>query len=97
MPKRPQNFSKQSIATKSKSTGPKTLQGKTTASANAITHGATSKKLLTHQESIRYGNLVHDLKAHYISTNPLIIMQTERIAKLTIQLERIQNVMDAQF
>ena len=97
MPKRPQNFIKQAIATRSKSTGPKTLQGKATASANAITHGATSQKLLTHQESVRYENLVQDLKAHYRSSNPLIIMQTERIAKLTIQLERIQNVMDAQF
>lgn len=97
MPKRPQNFIQKANATKSKSTGPKTIKGKAIASANSITHGATSQKLLTHQEFERYESLVRDLKAQYSPSNPLIVMQTERIAKLYIQLERIQNIMDAQF
>jgi hypothetical protein len=37
------------------------------------------------------------LKEAYPNQNPLIRMQLERIAKLNIQLERIQNTIDAQF
>lgn len=46
---------------------------------------------------IRYETLIAELNEAYPSKNPLIRMQLERIAKLSIQLECIQNTIDAQF
>lgn len=71
---------------KKKSTGPVTESGKGTSSKNAITHGATSPKLLNGSEQIRYETLLTELNEAYPSKNPLIRMQLERIAKLSIQL-----------
>ena len=92
---------KQNIANKTtrtrKSTGPITEIGKNTSSKNAITHGATSLKLLNGLEKIRYENLLTELNEAYPSQNPLIRLQLERIVRLNIQLERIQNTIDAQF
>lgn len=80
-----------------KSTGPITESGKNNSSKNAVTHGATSQKLLNGLEQIRYQTLLTELNEAYPSQNPLIRLQLERIAKLNIQLERIQNTIDAQF
>lgn len=85
------------ISAKKKSTGPITESGKGISSKNAITHGATSPKLLNDAEHHRYTTLLDELKEAYPNHNPLIRMQLERIAKLNIQLERIQNTIDAQF
>ena len=85
------------ISTKRKSTGPTTESGKNASSKNAVTHGATSPKLLNDAEHERYITLLADLKETYPNHNPLVRMQLERIAKLNIQLERIQNTIDAQF
>ena len=82
---------------KRKSTGPITESGKNTSSKNALTHGATSPKLLNEAEQERYSTLLAELKESYPSPNPLIRLQLERIATLTIQLDRIQNTIDAQF
>lgn len=85
------------ISTKRKSTGPTTESGKNASSKNLVTHGATSQKLLNDAEHRRYISLLEDLKQAYPNHNPLVRMQLERIAKLNIQLERIQNTIDAQF
>lgn len=74
--------------------GPKTLKGKSISSQNAIQHGLTAKQLLNPQELSRYENLVQDLAKHYGTPNPIIPIQIERIARLQIQLERIQIAID---
>lgn len=80
-----------------KKTGPVTLPGKEASSKNALKHGATSPKLINESEQERYKTLLGNLKKRYSSDNPLIELQVERIARTTIQLERIQNVIDAAF
>ena len=85
------------VPQRNRSTGPVTESGKSTSSMNAITHGATSPKLLNDAEQHRYTTFLDELKESYPESNPLIRMQLERIAKLRVQLERIQNVIDAQF
>jgi hypothetical protein len=78
-------------------TGPVTIPGKKISSRNAVKHGATSKGFINEQEKDRFDLLLSDLNKHYESNNPLIRLQLERIARVTIQLERIQNTIDALF
>ena len=78
-------------------TGPVTLPGKKISSRNALKHGATSPSLINDEEQERYETLIDDLSKEYASKNPLIGLQIERIARIAIQLERIQNVIDATF
>jgi hypothetical protein len=80
-----------------KSTGPVTAEGKNRSSKNALLHGATSKQLLNEKEQAKYDLLLNDLRETYPSKNPLVKLQLERIAKINIQLERIQDTIDAQF
>lgn len=75
--------------------GPNTAKGKLVSSQNAIKTGVTAKQLLNEQEFNRFSQLKEDLNQHYSSTNPLIPLQIEKIARLQIQLERIQNAIDA--
>jgi len=82
---------------KNKQTGPITAPGKKESSKNAIKHGATSTKLINEDEQARHEILLNALNQQYQSSNPLVQLQTSRIARLTIQLERIQNVIDASF
>lgn len=77
--------------------GPLTKEGKSIASKNALKHGGTSSKFLTDQEKIQYETFLNDLENYYQSDNPLVKAQIQRIARLHIQLERIQNTIDAQF
>ena len=85
------------VAQKKKSTGPVSEAGKAKSSKNAVLHGATSPQLLSDTEQSKYDKLLSELKESYSSTNPLVCMQLERIVKLNVQLERIQNTIDAQF
>lgn len=80
-----------------KSTGPKTKEGKSIASSNAIKHGATAKHLISPVESQTYQAFLVALQKAYPNKNPLVAMQLERIAKIKIQLERIQSTIDATF
>ena len=80
-----------------KSTGPKTKEGKSIASSNAIKHGATAKHLISPVESQTYQAFLAALQKAYPNKNPLVAMQLERIAKIKIQLERIQSTIDATF
>ena len=80
-----------------KSGGPVSAAGKAISSKNAIKHGATATGFINDQEEERYKGLLHDLRSHYKFDNPLIKLQLERIARVTVQLERIQNTIDATF
>jgi hypothetical protein len=80
-----------------KSTGPKTKSGKSVASSNAMKHGATSKQLISPTENIAYQTFLSALQKAYPNKNPLVAMQLERIAKIKIQLDRIQSTIDATF
>lgn len=80
-----------------KTGGPNTAAGKEIVSKNAFKHGATATHLLTPEQKQRYESLLEALQQQYPSENPLIQLQLERIARLTVQLERLQMVMDATF
>ena len=80
-----------------KSTGPKTRSGKSIASSNAIKHGATAKHFISEAESQAYRAFLAALQKAYPNKNPLVTMQLERIAKIKIQLERIQSTIDTTF
>lgn len=84
------------LVQKKKLTGPISAVGKAKSSRNAVLHGATSPQLLNDIEQSKYDSLLSELKESYPSINPLIRLQLERIAKLNIQLERIQNTINAQ-
>lgn len=83
--------------TRKKAGGPVTATGKNIVSKNALKHGATSKRLLNDDENIMYSKLVKDLTKQYDSSNPLAKFQIERIARLNVQLQRIQDAIDADF
>ena len=76
-------------------TGPRTASGKTKASKNATTHGATSKAPINAQEHEVYETFLGQLKAQYPTNSPLIGLQLERIARLKVQLDRIQTTITA--
>jgi|GEM_PF-1507325 len=80
-----------------RSTGPVTPEGKAKSAGNALTHGATSPKLLNDEERDVYQKLVVALQRQYPSKNPLVHMQLERISRLKVQLDRIQSIIDASF
>ena len=80
-----------------KKTGPVTLPGNRISSKNALKHGATSPKLINEAEQEHYQNLLKSLRKKYATDNPLIELQLARIARVNIQLERIQNTIDALF
>ena len=79
-----------------KSTGPTTSTGKAIASQNAIKHGARSKKLATH-ETQTCQQMVDALRESYPSNNPLVSLQIERIAKIKVQLDRVQLLIENTF
>lgn len=93
----PLRKSNKSSHTEHNSTGPRTASGKVRSSQNAVMHGATSPKLLTDAEKRTYAIFLSELQAEYTSKNPLVRMQLERIARLKVQLDRIQDVIDASF
>lgn len=80
-----------------KTSGPKSIPGKLISAKNATKDGITSKGLLNIDEQARYESFVSDLRKQYSHNNPLITLQIDRIAKIYIQLERVQRVMDALF
>ena len=80
-----------------KSTGPKSETGKSIVSGNAIKHGATAKHFINQSEGEAYEAFLSGLQSVYPNNNPLVAMQLERIAKIKIQLERIQSTIDATF
>jgi hypothetical protein len=78
-----------------KASGPNTERGKLISSQNAIKTGLTAKQLLNEQEFTRFSEIKKNLSNYFSGENPLISLQIEKIARLQIQLERIQNGIDA--
>jgi hypothetical protein len=74
-----------------RSTGPRSVYGKEGSSRNALTHGATSRRLINEDEQRAYGAWVQELSEAYPSRNPLVRMQIQRIAHLKVQLDRVQT------
>jgi hypothetical protein len=77
------------------STGPTSAKGMAISSQNARKHGANAKHLVDADEIALYDNMIVSLKKKYPSDNPLVEMQLARIAKLNVQLTRIQQFIDA--
>ncbi len=77
--------------------GPKSIAGKRKVSKNALKTGATSQNFLNDQEEKRFHEFYTQLKRDYPYKNSLIEAQIIRISKTRVQLERIQNIMDAEF
>jgi hypothetical protein len=77
-----------------KTGGPNSDKGKLVSSKNALKSGLTTKQLLNQHELERFNQLIKDLSTYYNSPNPLVPLQIERIARIHIQLERIQNGID---
>jgi hypothetical protein len=71
-----------------KSTGPKSMSGKLAISKNAITHGVNTKTFINDAEENEYQTLVHELKATYPSSNPLVRI-AEEVTEL-VQLEELR-------
>lgn len=77
--------------------GPVTIPGKRVLSENALNHWVDSTKLINESKQDRYETLFADLENEFGSINPLINLRRQRIARIIIQTERIQNVIDATF
>jgi len=84
-------------ANASQSTGPKSRPGKAKVSTNAIRHGAKAKNFINPEEEKTYQTFLKGLKGQYNSQNPIVSAQLERIAKIKIQLDRVQKIIDASF
>lgn len=80
-----------------KKTGPRTSSGKAIASKNAIKHGGFAKNFVNEEEKNFYHSLVEALKKDYPNSSTLMVMQIDRIARIQVQLHRIQNTIDAAF
>ena len=76
-------------------TGPTSASGKARSSRNALTHGATARRLVNEAEQKTYQAWIEQLSKTYASENPLVQLQIERIAQLKVQLDRIQTAISA--
>lgn len=80
-----------------KAGGPVTKAGKEVSSGNALKHGATSKRFIHPEEEKQYLALVEALNTQYSTEKPLAKFQIERVARINVQLQRIQDTIDATF
>ena len=87
-----------------KSTGPKTLAGKQTASRNAFKHGRRAQAATRPmwqtladlgEDPARYRSLLRDVVNSYPPHNPLELRVCEDITRLMLKLERIQQAQEA--
>jgi len=76
--------------------GPKTEAGKAISSQNAMTHGVTSTKITTAEESLNYQELLAEFQSAYPSKHPLVKLQIERLVMTRLQLKRVQDLIHAQ-
>ena len=76
--------------------GPKTEAGKAVSSKNALTHGVTSSKITSIEETQTYQKLLDDFRHAYPSNHPMVKLQIERLAMTRIQLTRVQDLIHAQ-
>lgn len=80
-----------------RSTGPKTKEGKTIVSKNAVTHGAYIQNFMNEIEEAHYQLFLDELQRTYPSNNPLIKSQLERFAKTKTILDRVQRTLSSTF
>ena len=80
-----------------KSTGTKTNAGKLAIRQNAMTHGVNVRGFINDQEELTYQTLMKALQKTYPSSNPLVAIQIDRIAKTKIQLDRVNKGIDATY
>lgn len=79
-----------------KSTGPKSPQGKAIVAQNAITHGLTASKFtIPGEDDQRFDNHCAAILADLEPAGPMETMLAERIAKLSWNLDRINNLQSA--
>ena len=76
--------------------GPKTEAGKAVSSQNAMTHGVTSTKITTAEESLHYQELLAEFQSAYPNKHPLVKLQIERLVMTRLQLKRVQDLIHAQ-
>jgi len=76
--------------------GPKTEAGKAVSSQNAMTHGVTSTKITTAEESKHYQALLKEFQSAYPSNHPLVKLQIDRLVMTRLQLKRVQDLIHAQ-
>ena len=76
--------------------GPKTEAGKAISSQNAMTHGVTSTKISTAEESHHYKELLIEFQSAYPYKHPLVKLQIERLVMTRLQLKRVQDLIHAQ-
>ena len=84
-------LAKQAHPSPKRPTGPRSVVGKECSSRNALTHGATSRRLINQDEQRAYEAWVQELSEAYPSRNPLVRMQIQRVAHLKVQLDRVQT------
>jgi hypothetical protein len=77
--------------------GPVTVAGKRASSKNATKHGALSRSFVNEEERQAFLSLTNDLIKYYASDHPLVEMQIERIVRIKVQLDRVQQIVDALF
>ena len=76
--------------------GPKTEAGKAISSQNAVTHGVTSTKITTAEESLHYQELLTEFQSAYPSKHPLVKLQIESLVMTRLQLKRVHDLIHAQ-
>jgi len=88
-----------------KSTGPKTPEGKTVVSRNALTHGLLARQaVLTDEDLAEFDQFHQDMMNNWAPVGPMEILLTERIVALSWRLKRagrietgMLNVMSREF
>lgn len=76
--------------------GPKSIPGKLISSKNAISHGATSSQLLSESDVKMAQQFTKTMTTEY-GKNPALLLQYERAARVHVQLNRVQNIIDNLF
>lgn len=78
-------------AKKSRSTGPKSAQGKANSSQNAVSHGLTSSRVMP-DEVAMVESFTQELTAYYKPESPLEVLQIQRIALCRAKLAKIIDI-----
>ena len=77
--------------------GPTTANGKAISSANAVTHGLTSKRWLNDDEQSLYEITVEQLTHDFKPQSTIESLLISKLAECTVRLTRTQNVETALF
>lgn len=78
-------------AKKSRSTGPKSAQGKAKSSQNAVSHGLTSSRVMP-DEVAMVESFTQELTSYYKPQSPLEVLQIQRIAFCRAKLAKLIDI-----